>query len=439
MSLRNILTEKVIFPLSDKLLHQRVAQYLDFLRHESFYWNKEQMVAFQNKRLAKLITHAYTNVPFYTDLFDKLKLKPADIQSQEDLRKLPILSKKEMKSNYDKLLAKNISEKDCYHLSSSGSTGEPFKYVVSKDCYSFDIAANLRGWYWHGFKLGDRYSKLSVNPRSGLLKKTQDFVNNCVYFSSKAYTDESAVQLINMIVKRKVKFLRGYPSTLSLVADYILRNNVKDVYVTTVFTTGEILFPHMKANIEKAFHTKVADAYSGDLGAVMFSLPDKPLYHVAHEYAITEILDDKGNIVNEDKGEVITTNLWNYAMPFIRYNVKDIVHIANENSNEMFYVSQVEGRDVDVIVTPSGKQLIVHFFTGFFEWINAVDQFQVVQQDDDKILLKIIPNEEYTSKDEMYIIENIQEYIGEDVSLEFQIVDNIPLTKAGKRRFVIKK
>ena len=438
MSLRNLFTEKIILPFSDKVSNKNIASSLKFLL-ESEKWSLIEIENFQNRKLEQLIAHSYKNVPYYNELFKKLNLLPSDIKTKEDLHKLPILSKKTIKENIanGKLLTSNLNKNRFLKNSSSGSTGEPLQFFVTPQSYSMNIAANLRGWYNMGYRMGDRYIKLSVNPRSSKVKRLQDIVNNCLYFSSKGIDNADIIRFLELIRKEKPKFLRGYPSTLSVIANYIIKNNIEIKGVLAINTTGEILFEEMKTSMEKAFCTKVFDSYSGEGGATMFQNADG-IYNIAHEYAITELVDSSGDIVNVGVGEVITTDLWNYANPFIRYAVNDSIEVHNTDNNKAIRAKRILGRNVDMLKTPKGKILIVHFFTGYFEWISSVDQFQIRQDSPADFVLSIVVNDKFTQDEEKKIFNYVQNYMGDDAILQLEIKKEITVQKNGKTRFMVK-
>ena len=100
-------------------------------------------------------------------------------------------------------------------------------------------------------------------------------------------------------------------------------------------------------------------------------------------------------------------------------------------------IDSIDGRNVDILMTPSGKILIVHFFTGYFEWVDTVDQFQVIQTQLNSITLLLVINSKFSEDDRQIIYADIEQYVGLDVNLKIEIVKNIPLAKSGKRRFVI--
>ena len=443
MSIRNTITENIILPLSDIMLGDSVYKHLKFLK-KSQWWSESELKEYQNEKLRALIKHAYNNVPYYNNLFKERKLTLKDIKTTDDLVKLPILTKEIVRENFknNKIIAKNIPKMQMILRGSSGSTGEPLQYFITKDAYSFNIAAYLRGWYWMGYRLGDKYIKLSQNPRKGI-KKIQDKINNCIYVLSQSLSPNDVQNIVLKIRTANAKVVMGYPSTLYILSNYLKKQNISDVKLMAINTTGEILFPYMRNAIEENFHCPVFDSYSGEGGATAFECDTHKKYHLAAEYAITEIISKGEPVHNNCKGEIVSTDFWNYAVPFIRYNSKDVALVTDRQcgcKRGLPVIDRIEGRDVDILVTPSGKSLIVHYFTGYFEWVNSISQFQVVQYEPNKIELKMIPNSKFNNIEKEKIYNDISSYIGSDVNFSIKIVDEIPVNpKNGKRRFVIRK
>jgi phenylacetate-CoA ligase len=440
MSIRNRITEKIVLPISDFVLGQSVSKDLKFLL-KSQWWSKEQLIEYQNEKLRALIKHAYENTGYHKEILDNLGLKPKDIQSVNDLHKLPIMTKDTVRENVNngKLIAKNINKREMILNGSSGSTGEPLQYFITKDAYSFNIAANLRGWYWMGYRLGDKYVKLSQNPRQGI-KKLQDKMNNCYYLFAQQLNDNNFSEIVKEIIRIKPKFMRGYPDPMFFLAKYIKKNKIVLPPIITINTTGNILFPEARNIIEDVFNCRVFDSYSCEAGANVFECSTHQGYHSSMEYAITEIVS-KGNSVNKgDKGRLITTDLFNYAVPFIRYDTQDYITKSKKCScgRNLLEIDKIDGRDSDILQTPKGKYLILHNFTGYFEWINSVIQFQVRQDKIDNFLFLLKVNEKYSQDTEKEILKYWTEYINEDVKIIINIVNDIPLTKSGKRRFLIR-
>ena len=260
---------------------------------------------------------------------------------------------------------------------------------------------------------------------------------------SQSLSKDDIKNIVLQIRKTNAKVIRGYPSTLYILSNFIKKHGISDIRLMAVNTTGEILFPYMRKAIEENFHCPVFDSYSGEGGAVAFECQTHEKYHLAAEYAFTKIIPNKKLNMGNDKGEIISTDFWNYAVPFIRYNSKDVAVMSSSDCSckrGLPVIDKIEGRDVDILITPSGKNLIVHYFTGYFEWIKSVSQFQVIQEKNDKIVLKIVPNKLFSLKEKKKIYDDISTYIGNDVNFLIEIVDEIPVNpKNGKRRFVIRE
>ena len=440
MSLYNWITEKVVLPASDVVLKRSIAGDLKFLS-QSQWWSVSELESYQDERLRELVRHAYENVPYYHDLFKRYKLTPEDIRSQKDLPKIPCLTKKNIRENYPhRLVARNIPKNRMLRKASSGSTGEPLRYAVSKSSYGFKLACYLRGWYWMGYRLGDRYVKLSIHPRSNSEKKLQDRINNCVYVHSPYLTEENVNDCLGQIVRSRAKFIRGYPAALDVFARHLEIGAGDSYRPAAISTNGEPLYPAQRKNIEKRFQCPVFDSYSAEGVSVMMECHTHRTYHVAGEYGVTEVLKD-GEPIEEGMGEIVGTDLHNYAMPFIRYKVKDIGTVKKKTctcGRGLPSFERIEGRDTDILVTPGGKHITFYFFAVYFMWNEAVEMFQLHQTEQDRMTLKIVPTALFKSGMAKRIHDDIQRHMGEDVQLEVKLVESIPLTAAGKRRFFLR-
>ena len=442
MSLINTITEKIILPFSDLVLDQSISKKLKFLM-KSQWWSESDLIEYQDDKLRKLVKHAYKNTQYYNELFKKLNLVPDDIKTVKDLHKLPILRKEDIRENAKngKIIANNIPKRKMILSGSSGSTGEPLQYYITKNAESFNKACGIRGWYWMGYRLGDPYVKLSQNPR-GILKNIQDKLNNSLYLFAQQLTEDNFREIVNGINKFKPIFIRGYPDPMLFLANYIKYNNINVHSPESIATTGNMLFEENRKKIENTFDCKIYDSYSCEGGANISECNTHECYHSSMEYAITEILKDGNQVSSGEKGRVITTDLINYAVPFIRYDTQDYITKSKQKCScgrNLLAIDKIDGRDSDILITPKGKFLIVHNFTGYFEWIDSVDQFQIIQEkiDEFNILLKI--NDKYTKEEENKIYQYWKKYINEDVKIKISVVDDIPLTRSGKRRFLIER
>src|SRR5690625_152279 len=438
MGLYNKFNRNVILPLSDRIFGRSISSSLQFLE-ESQWWDKDQITTFQNEKLQEMIQYAYREIPFYKELYDRHGVSISQIQTTDDLSSLPVIQKQDIRD-----IAKSRRGRSVKVIKgiSSGSTGEPLQYTKSIEAYSFHTATGIRAWSWMGFSLGDKYIKVSQNPRSSLLKRWQDRVNRSLYVFLKDINDEEFEKLYRQIIKYRPDYLRSYPDPLYFFCKYIERKGYHVPPLKGINTTGNILYPQSRHFIEETLKTKVYDAYSCEGGAIFAQTGRGDNYFGADEYAITEIINEDGVEVNQGKkGRLVTTDLWNTEVPFIRYDTQDIVTKANASANSKRGLTQIEGidgRDCDILVTPDGRLVIVHIFTIFFEWLESVDQFQAIQEEPDLFRILLVVNDKFTKSDKNRIETYWTEYFGKEARVEIEIVDEIKPRKSGKRSFLVR-
>ncbi len=436
MSFYNTLNRSLIAPASDLLLGRSIFEKLKFLE-ESQWWDEAMIRTYQDKRLRELISYAYQQVPFYKRHMDQHGVQPGDIEGREDLYKLPIIQKSDIREIARQRAGRNVKKISGV---SSGSTGEPLQYTKSVDAYSMHTATAIRGWQWMGFGVGDKYIKISQNPRKGWMKHLQDKVNRSAYHFLKDINDSEFEKLQIKINTFKPKFIRCYPDPLLFFSRYIKRSGKELPPIKAINTTGNILYPEARQFIQENLKTEVFDAYSCEGGAVFYqTTPDSP-YFGADEYAITEVLDSAEQPVKHgDKGRLVTTDLWNKEVPFIRYDTQDIVTLSLETTNsnrKLTKLDHVDGRDCDILITPDGRLVIVHIFTIFFEWYASVDQFQAIQETETRFRILLSVNDAFTKEHYQEIETYWNDYFGPDAELDIEIVDEIPARPSGKRKFL---
>ena len=438
----HFIQENIILPVGDLATGQSVGKHLRFLQ-QSKYWSREQIDDFQNQKLKSLIEHAYEYVPFYRDLFESLKLTPRDVQTKDDLVKLPVISKATLKrEGVDRFTSGKYAKKDLQKRASSGSTGEPLHYLSTKESYSVNLAAILRGWYDMGFRLGDKYVKLSGNQRKSTLKKIQDSLSNNRYIPVDPMTDETFASVLQIFEEYQPDIIRCYPDLLLFLAKYKAAHPEYRYAPKAITTTGNMLFPDDRKKIESAFDCKIFDSYSCEGNSCVFECPTHTCYHSAEEYGITEVLDSDNVRVRSGVGRLITTDLWNLAHPFIRYDTQDLVEVDETPctcGRSHLRINKILGRDNEVLSMPNGRRFIVHQFTIFFgtrpELNKSVERFQIIKKKDGDVLLKLVVNERYDSAIQEYITGYWADAFGAEVRVE--VVDSLPLLGNSKRRFIV--
>lgn len=422
------LHEHIILPLSDLLKGESVHKYLRRLR-KAERWSTEQIYNFQQERLQLLLLHAAKHVPFYRDWFQLNGTDPLTVK----LEQLPIVDKNLMRhEGIDRFSAQPSPNRIAAR--SSGSTGEPFSFFITREAYSVNTAAKLHTWYQAGYRLGDRYMKIANGARHGRLKTLQDRINRCVYVPFYSMDDSTLKEILERIETTRPTIIRSYPVPLYLLAQYRLEHPGFQHSPRHIMTTGSTLPLAYRNTIERAFGCDVIDSYSCEGTPNTYETKDHDGYHVTKFYGIIEVLDNNNSPISDGIGRVVSTDLWNLAHPFIRYDTQDLVEVKDG------IIQRIMGRECESLVTAGGHRFTVHNFVGFFQEDNrptrqSVTAYQVVRRRDGGITFRLVVNDQYTPAIEHYIIDFWQQQLGVSVSVE--TVDHIPLMHNNKRLTII--
>jgi len=440
MSIYPFICKNLVLPLSDIFRGRSVYTKYQKL-NEMQWWTKEQLEEHQNIQLQNTVRYAFEKVPYYNKIFKDRNLVPSDIKCTDDIIKLPVLNKKLIKTAGTSNIVYG-DPKTYIKETTSGSSGEQGTFYLSLDAQSFSYAAELLFFNWGRYELGQTVLQTGMTLKRGFEKKIKDMLFRCKYVSAFNLTDNELHKIVCVIKKKKIEFIIGYASSLYCIADYMHRNQIK-IKIRSAISLGDMLFDQYRKVIEEVFLCKVTDTYGSCEGFMIAGQCLNQEYHICMPLNYVEILDKDGNPSPiGEMGRVVLTRLDLNPMPLIRYEIGDIATLSKEHKCEcgrgFTTMEKILGRDTDIVVTPKGHKLIVHFFTAIFEHETSISQFQVIQNEPDKISIKIIADIGFSNA----VTDKIKLKIAEkcdDIKVEFEEVSDIPTTKAGKRRFVISK
>jgi len=437
--------ERVAMPVAGIMRGMPVASYWKSLE-ESQWWSPEEIRALQWRKLKRLLEHAYDRVPYYRRRMDEAGITPADIRDWEDLARFPISTKDDIRAAFpDEAVAQGVDRGTLLTYASSGSTGQPFRYYITRGEKARRWAIVLRYWSWAGLRPGVPYANLTGGAPgafkgSGWLKRLELWATRVLELPAFALYEGNVQDYVARIRRFRPRTMRGYASTMYFLARH-LKERGEALPLDAVLTLGETLYPHQRELIEEVFGCPVYDAYGGEAMEAAAQCGHHQGYHINAESVLAEVVDREGRpLPPGERGQLVLTNLDNYAMPFIRYNIEDVGVLSAEScpcGRGLPLLESVEGRLTDIFVTPAGKVLVVHFFTLLLMRAEGVEQYQVVQERPDRIVLRLVPNERFSRQEEERLLTEIERYVGPGVEVAVELVEEIPLTRTGKRRFFI--
>jgi phenylacetate-CoA ligase len=435
------LLKRVFLPAGDLALGQNMIKRLRFLE-EAQWWEPARVAEYRDRTFQTLMEVTYREVPFYRDLMERSGVTPSDLQRPQDLSRLPIVTKAMLRAGYPERTTRATRFRT-YEAASSGSTGANFIVKTDTETEGSGRASFLLACEWAGWQIGDPHLQTGMTLKRSRGRWLKDFILRCHYVSAFDLGDAQLDRSLELLDKNKIEHLWGYPGSLYFLARRAIEKGWNRP-LRSIITWGDNLYPNYRSTIESAFKRRIFDTYGcGEGIQVSAQCGEMNTYHIHDLDVLAEFLDDEGNPVAPGEfGNLILTRLHPGPMPLIRYQVGDIGVRGDGRRCECgrgFQVMEsIQGRDTDVVVTPSGNRLIVHFFTGICEHFPEIESFQVVQEKLDSIMLRIVPTKHYSEDSTTKIIAALRAK-GADLRIEVELVSEIPTASSGKRRFVISK
>ncbi len=401
-------------------------------------WNREQILAFQSKRLRELVRHAYERVPFYRRRFDEAGLRPEQIRGLEDLGRIPLTLRADLQdATAEDLLARGVdSRRLCNHLT-SGSSGAPLN--IRRTWFEERLlqAWRLRVMGALGFRVTDRRAAVvtargvghPLYTRLGLLRYEE---LHCLW---------PPERILERLREIRPDVLRGYPSTLSWLAGLLTEADRDLIRPRFVTTDSEMMTPDMRSRIVEGFGAPVIDFYdSHEFNLIAAECPGHGAYHVSDASVIVEVLKNGREAGPDEEGEVVGTALHSWAMPFLRLRLGDVVARAPGGcpcGAPNSALARVEGRLMERFVLPDGSS--VHPYTLVSPLLRQAPwlrRFQIVQEQPGLIRVRMvalgntIPSVETVAEAERMLEKNL----GEGIRVRAELVDEIPAEPNGKFR-----
>lgn len=398
----------------------------------------------QLERLKRLVKEAYDNVPYYREIFRKIKARPTDIKKLEDITIIPTLDKEEIRNCYKAFINPNIRKKEMWQVHTSGTTGSPMSFLsdlLSQSDYEAHVERHRR---WFGYNsdeiCGSFGGKKIIPEQTGRGPAWRyDRPDNLIVFSTFHLDDEHMQDYFDFINGKGIKYIKGYPSNLYIFGRYLM-NTRQRLQVRCVFTGAEPVYPHIRDVIENAFECEIADFYGLSEGvAIAYECPSHRGYHIGMESTLIELLDKEE--APSDSGEIVGTSLTNYAMPLIRYRTGDYTSVDRGKCNcgrEHKMIRQVQTKVEDIVVTKEGRFLSPSNLTHPFKPINpmAIERSQIIQSKLGAITIRIQRGPAYSKDVKAELLNNFHKRFGEELEVFIEIVDSIQIGGREKFRWV---
>lgn len=418
--------------------------YQTFLKRTSL-WEEEKRQAWIHRQLQQTLVQAYEGTRYYAETFKACGFDPrTDFEGPQTLAKLPILTKDIIRERFEDLVDPRYRRFSAY-AETSGTTGNPMRMLLHESYIALDYACMYQMWDQAGYRFRDPFLALRsyVPSKVGDPLWIHDKTQNTLFMSAYHFSPRTAEQYMKAIEDFQPKFIRSYPSSLMVLAEYLERMGKRLPSVEGLFTASETMAPREREAIERVFGKILFDWYGmTEPTLVAFEGTEHDGLNIVWQYGHAEFRPDDTLSVGDCR--LIATSLQNPVMPFIRYDTGDIVTRHSSESEATLYprkLARVQGRKDDVILTPDGRHLPSVNFYSVFRSAPGVVRFQIVQFGASNVVVNI---ETVDSEFEHHaafraVKEELRSRFGESMQVEYRLNQRFETNRDGKTPVVLRR
>lgn len=381
------------------------------------------------QRLTQLLEHACSTTNFYRQF-----------AGARQLSQFPVIEKRQVRERYGDFLSNKFTPGELVTTTTSGSYGTPFTFYLTKDKKTRQQAEVSFFSRQAGYKIGTRHAYV-VAKKKGRVKL---LLQNEVLMNPAIMDEAWLARQRRCLCSRGIRVMIGYPSAILRLAEYCADqgNRPRDFAIKAIFASSEPLYDSVREKISSVLGGLVLSRYSTEEFGVLAQECVGPMKHHLNEasYVIEVLSPTKDEPVTAGQlGRVVVTDLFSHAMPLIRYDTGDLAVLGDGCTcgSSLRVLQRVEGRMIESVWNTAGTRISPFAVNGLMRDIDAVIQFQFIQEAAAKYTLKLVTMPQFSS--EAVIRQRLGSLLGADGDFNIQYVDCIPALPSGKRPYILSK
>ena len=424
---------------------------LRFLREfeKSQFLSPEGVRELQRERLQAVIQHAAQNTPFYKERFSRHGLAPDSADDVfEQLKSLPPLTKSEIQKSCTEMISDGLDRATLIKNQTGGSTGEPIQFYLDKSRYEARMAAMLRHDGWAGMKVGDRMACIWGAPQDKpsnrlFARLRRRLLGKRLWLDTADITETKMRDFCESLKKFRPRTILAYANAILMFARFCEDNNLVPFQPHSIITSAEVLTAESRKTIERVFGCPVFNRYGcREFSIVATECEHHDGLHIMAEGLYLEI--DEKTKTDDGSGDILVTDLLNFAMPMIRYRIGDRGKLDSSPckcGRGLPRIQSIDGRVTDFILGETGQ-----FVSGVFLATYLVAQrpslgrVQIVQEEAGQALFRLKPTSKSSRQEDFsYVVQTAKEYLGKGAAIDVEVVDEFETTVSGKIQFSISR
>lgn len=409
--------------------------------YEKIYQEINRTTELSDAYLKDLLLYATRHVPYWKKRLNETGVVQGDSVNLDFFPSIPFITKEMIRDNPQEFISKEHKKRKSFTNSTGGSTGDPLRFLQDLAYIKWRHATNA---YYYRNILGideQRSKKVFIwgsdrdifTGSVGSQAKIKNWLQNTVLLNSFKMEEKDMERYTKIINSFKPEVIRGYSGALYELAKFIKKKNILIHRPKAIIGAAETITDVMRDVIEDTFNARLYNFYGSREVSAIAGECEKGLLHIFSFFNHVEVVGP-----HQEEGKIFVTNLHNYSMPFVRYDMGDF-GIPGPTSclcrNPLPTLKKVTGRVVEHLRTKSGGFIPGEYFIHLVGVVcnkGAIRQFQIIQKDYDDIEILTVLGPGFKSEDQKSIEEKIRVVMGNACRIEWKEVENIPKTKNGK-------
>jgi phenylacetate-CoA ligase len=396
--------------------------------------NIDEIKAYQLIRFKQLIQEAYECVPMYRELYDSLGFDPRSIHTYADIANVPIINKDIVRSfPVSKRVNSRLSKATIHRETTSGSTGQPIEIWTEQTESLIQTLKAIRflgEWGYSPFDMTIQLWRADTKPKKSIVQKLGCLDRKIVSILNDVDT------VITELTQTRCDVLYATRSSLEIFGSELMKRE-RTLRPKILVCCCEPLTETHQHLFKEIFGCDTLEIYGAvEAGNIGWGCPAQPDHlHLDLETVLVDFVNIETRPDGSKVGSIVVTNLENQVMPFIKYELGDLVLLPEHNlcacGRTLPVLGRVLGRNDDILEV-NGRKFNFHYFYNYFKNFLYINQYKIVQTAEGDIEFRIHLTHDST-ENQQRCLADLSAVFGEYFSpVNIHFVDGFSVSSNGK-------
>tara|TARA_B110001452_G_scaffold110076_1_gene91329 strand:- start:1938 stop:3272 length:1335 start_codon:yes stop_codon:yes gene_type:complete len=409
--------------------------YFPYLLFGKNYRKKKKLLRLNfnnNKNVLDYTNYAISNTEFYSK-YDKL------YSIAEFKTNISFIDKDIVLESYNSFLNINIDFSNYVFGTTGGTSGKPMKLYIPKNRYDYELSVVHDIWERHGWNFDTRGVIRNHKLNSDEIYRIKPLTKEIIFDAFRL--DEKYVkELYEVLKKYNIKYIQAYPSSAYLFCKICKDLELDISFIACFLTSSEPVLNFQRHLIENVLGLNISSFYGHSEKLIIGGdCRESKNIHFENSYGYVELVDENGNEISEvgQVGELIATGFNNYGLMMIRFKTGDFAEFVSDKCDKCdkkgLIVKNIDGhRSKNMIYKADSTFTSTTALNLHGELYNKIDGLQYVQICKEKLTIKLIKNNLFTSEDHDGFKKHFENAMGKTTRVEIEYVSNLEILPNGK-------